>query len=69
MSDPPSIIVLSTKGRTMSEYVAVDIYDRLDADNEGLGGSVQDDLAELLEAGDLQGFEDYFGDQDPFAFL
>ena len=53
----------------MSEYVAVDIYDRMDADNEGLGGSVQDDLAELLEAGDLQGFEDYFGDQDPFAFL
>jgi hypothetical protein len=54
---------------TMSEYVAVDIYDRMDADNEGLGGSVQEDLAELLEAGDLVGFEDYFGDQDPFAFL
>lgn len=53
----------------MTEYVAVDIYDRMDADAEGLGGSVQDDLAELLESGDLRGFEDYFGDQDPFAFL
>ena len=55
--------------KTMDEYVAVDIYDRMEANANDLGGSVQDDLAELLEAGDLQGFEDYFGDQDPFAFL
>jgi hypothetical protein len=53
----------------MSEYVAVDIYDRLEANAEGLGGSVQEDIQEMLESGDLRGFEDYFGDQDPFAFL
>ena len=53
----------------MSEYVAVDIYDRMDADAEGLGGSVQADIQEILESGNLSAFEDYFGDQDPFAFL
>ena len=53
----------------MSEYVAVDIYDRMDADNEGLGGSVHEDIQDILESGDLSAFEDYFGDQDPFEFL
>lgn len=53
----------------MNEYVAVDIYDRMDANANDLGGSVHEDIQEMLESGDLQGFEDYFGDQDPFAFL
>ncbi len=53
----------------MSDYVAVDIYDRMEANANDLGGSVEEDLAELLEAGDLSGFEDYFGDTDPFEFL
>jgi hypothetical protein len=55
--------------KTMSDYVAVDIYDRMEANANDLGGSVEEDLAELLEAGDLSGFEDYFGDTDPFEFL
>lgn len=53
----------------MDEYVAVDIYDRMEANANDLGGSVQDDLADIIAKGDMNGFEDYFGDQDPFAFL
>lgn len=53
----------------MSDYVAVDIYDRMEANANDLGGSVQDDLAEILASGDLSAFEDYFGDTDPFEFL
>ena len=53
----------------MSEYVAVDIYERMEANKQGLGGSVQGDIQDILESGDLQGFEDYFGDTDPFEFL
>jgi hypothetical protein len=53
----------------MSDYVAMDIYDRMEANANDLGGSVQDDLAAILESGDMTAFEDYFGDQDPFEFL
>lgn len=50
-------------------YIATDIYDRMDANEQKLGGSVEDDLAEILADGDYLAFEEYFGDQDPFAFL
>lgn len=55
----------------MSEapIIAVDIYERQELNAEGKSGSVYEDLAEVLESGDFQGFEDYFGDQDPFEFL
>ena len=53
----------------MSEYVAVDIYERMEVNKQGLGGSVQGDIQDILESGDLSAFEDYFGDTDPFEFL
>ena len=52
-----------------NEYIATDIYDRLDATNRGESGSVYDDLQEVLATGNLAEFEDYFGDLDPFEFL
>lgn len=59
------------KGNTMSKEpaIAVDIYERQELNAEGDSGSVYDDLSEILATGDYQGFEDYFGDQDPFEFL
>lgn len=51
------------------KYIAVDIYDRLDANERGESGSVEDDLMDIVSSGDLTAFEDYFGDLDPFEFL
>ena len=48
---------------------ATDIYQRIEMNENGEGGNVWDDLNEILEDGDLSGFEDYFGDLDPFEFL
>lgn len=50
-------------------YIAVDIYDRIEANATGENGSVEDDIAEIVASGDYQAFEDYFGDLDPFEFL
>jgi hypothetical protein len=47
--------------------IATDIYERLEMNKAGEGGSVHSDL-EVLE-GDYQEMEDYFGDLDPFEFL
>lgn len=47
-------------------YVASDIYERQEADEQGLGGSVQSDLAEFDNINDML---DYFGDEDPVAWL
>jgi len=52
-----------------SKPIAADIYERQDMDAEGQGGSVQDDIADMLDAGDMEGLEDYFGDLDPISFL
>ena len=52
-----------------NEYIATDIYDRIDATNRGESGSVYSDLQEVLETGNFAEFEDYFGDLDPFEFL
>jgi hypothetical protein len=49
--------------------IATDIYERQEMMKNGEAGTVYDDLAEVLEEGDYQGFEDYFSDQDPFEFL
>lgn len=54
---------------TQDIYIANDIYERMEANEQGLGGSVEDDLAEILAGGDFWAFEEYFGDQDPFAYL
>lgn len=54
---------------TQDIYIASDIYERMEANEKELGGSVEDDLAEILASGDFWAFEDYFGDQDPFAYL
>ena len=50
-------------------YIATDIYERLEVNAQGENGSVEDDIAEIVASGNYQAFEDYFGDQDPFAFL
>ena len=50
-------------------YLATSIYDRLEANARNESGTVEDDLEEVLAAGDLTAFEDYFGDLDPFEFL
>jgi hypothetical protein len=50
---------------TPTKPIAADIYERQDFDAEGVGGSVQGDLAAL----DFSEWEDYFGDLDPIAFL
>jgi hypothetical protein len=49
--------------------IATDIYERLEMNKEGMGGSVHSDLEEVILEGDFQAFEDYFGDTDPFEFL
>lgn len=49
--------------------IATDIYERKEMMENGEAGTVYDDLAEILEEGNLQDFEDYFGDTDPFEFL
>jgi len=48
-------------------YIATDIYERLEADAEGYGGSVWKDLEQFN--GNLHDMEDYFGDLDPCSFL
>lgn len=50
--------------------VASDIYDRIEMNANGEGGSVWNDLfGDEEHIPSLADFEDYFGDQDPFAFL
>lgn len=49
--------------------VAVDIYERKEMNEKGEGGSVYNDISHALETGNYQEFEDYFGDEDPFAYL
>lgn len=50
----------------MEKPVAVDIYERIEMDEKGEGGSVYNDLAHF---DNYQDMEDYFGDLDPCAFL
>ena len=53
-----------------SKPIAADIYDRKEMDAEGQGGSVQDDINDIIDnGGDLDDLFDYFGDEDPIAFL
>ena len=54
---------------TPRKPIAADIYDRQSMDSEGQGGSVDNDIADMLDEGDFEGLEDYFGDLDPIAFL
>jgi hypothetical protein len=49
--------------------IATDIYERLEMNKTGEGGSVHSDLEDILVDGNYQDFEDYFGDLDPFEFL
>jgi hypothetical protein len=49
--------------------IATDIYERIEMNKAGEGGSVHSDIEEAVLAGDYQEFEDYFGDLDPFEFL
>jgi len=49
--------------------VASDIYERKEMNENGEGGSVYNDISHALETGNYQEFEDYFGDEDPFAYL
>ena len=49
--------------------IATDIYERIEMNKEGMGGSVHSDLEEAILDGNYQEFEDYFGDLDPFEFL
>jgi hypothetical protein len=49
--------------------IATDIYERIEMNAKGESGNVYSDLANALETGDYQEFEDYFGDTDPFEFL
>jgi hypothetical protein len=53
----------------MDEPIAVDIYERIEMNETGEGGSVMNDLYANNRMITLEDFEDYFGDQDPFAFL
>ena len=53
----------------MDEPIAVDIYERIEMNEAGEGGSVMNDLYANNRMITLEDFEDYFGDQDPFAFL
>lgn len=48
-----------------SKPIAADIYERKEFDSEGMGGSVQDDIADL----DMDEMFEYFGDLDPIEFL
>jgi hypothetical protein len=49
--------------------IATDIYERLEMNKAGEGGSVHSDLEEAILDGNYQEFEDYFQDLDPFEFL
>jgi hypothetical protein len=49
--------------------IATDIYERIEMNKAGEGGSVHSDLEDIILEGNLQDFEDYFGDLDPFEFL
>ena len=54
----------------MNEPIAANIYDRQEMDANGEGGSVWNDLyGDEEHMPTLADFEDYFGDEDPFAFL
>lgn len=53
----------------MNEPVAVNIYERIEMNENGEGGSVGNDLYGDNRMPTLEEFEDYFGDQDPFEFL
>jgi hypothetical protein len=48
------------------EPIATDIYERIEMNKNGQGGSVWSDLRDVDT---LSEFEDYFGDLDPFEFL
>jgi hypothetical protein len=52
-----------------NEYVAGDIYERLEANENGESGDVMSDLSGIFESGNYSAFEDYFGDTDPFEYL
>lgn len=49
--------------------VAVNLDERREMDKQGAGGSVQNDIADFLDEGDFESAFDYFGDEDPIAFL
>lgn len=49
--------------------IAMDIYERIEMNKAGEGGSVHSDLEEVILEGNYQEYEDYFGDLDPFEFL
>jgi hypothetical protein len=49
--------------------LASDIYERLEMNANGEGGSVASDIADIVADGDYDAFEDYFGDTDPFEYL
>jgi hypothetical protein len=56
--------------KPMSEPIAFDIYDRLEMNKNGDGGSVWNDLyGDRDDLPTLSELEDYFGDLDPFEFL
>jgi len=65
MSDPYCIIV----GMNENNPIATDIYERLEMNENGEGGSVMEDLYAGDRMPTLADFEDYFQDLDPFAFL
>lgn len=49
--------------------IAVDIYERIEMNKNGEGGSVWNDLYGDDQLPTLADFEDYFQDLDPIAFL
>ncbi len=49
--------------------IAFDIYERIEMNEKGEGGSVYEDLYGDGNLPTLAEFEDYFGDLDPIAFL
>lgn len=50
--------------------IATDIYERIEMNKNGEGGSVWNDLyGDRDDLPTLAEFEDYFGDLDPIAFL
>lgn len=57
---------LSKKVGKVMEPIATDIYERIEMNKNGEGGSVWNDLGDVTT---LAEFEDYFGDLDPFEFL
>lgn len=54
----------------MDNPIAIDIYERKEMNANGEGGSVWNDLfGDEEHLPTLADFEDYFGDEDPFAYL